>query len=294
MTGDPHIRGAHGDTADFRGAHKGVYNLLSAKNFSVNIKVEDDNFTSPYSKLRVRGSWIRATFYAIRTARTGRQLQVFFHARDPRRAIITEGCTAPYCRDAPGGRRLELADGGPPLVIENVRMTLDRKNLRLGNGQWLTSAKSTRFYPHLRKLRMDVLIKATYQERRDPVAPHGLLGQTYDRDWVGLIGRLDDYSSLDSGERTESRTGVGGEVTTRAHAEGAIEGNASDYRMASDFATAFRFSRFDSIFALPRNASALGGKQVKFPTRRRSKRRRRSPRPAPRKKDRGTQSPHQR
>mmetsp|Transcript_59220 Transcript_59220/g.162474 ORF Transcript_59220/g.162474 Transcript_59220/m.162474 type:complete len:123 (-) Transcript_59220:414-782(-) len=55
------------------------------------------------------------------------------------------------------------------------------------------------------------------------------------------------------------RRGVGGDVTTRARAEGAIEGTLDDYRVRSDFGTAFRFSRFDSSAALVRNVSALGG-----------------------------------
>ena len=49
------------------------------------------------------------------------------------------------------------------------------------------------------------------------------------------------------------------DVTTRAKAEGAIEGVLSDYRMSSEFGTAFRFSRFDAIAAPVRNVSALRG-----------------------------------
>jgi len=36
-------------------------------------------------------------------------------------------------------------------------------------------------------------------------------------------------------------------------------GTLDDYRVRSDFGTAFRFSRFDSSAALVRNVSALGG-----------------------------------
>ena len=44
-----------------------------------------------------------------------------------------------------------------------------------------------------------------------------------------------------------------------AKAEGAIEGTLEDYRMAFDFATAFRFSRFNALTAPVRNVSALRG-----------------------------------
>jgi len=266
ISGDPHIHGAHGDRADFKGADGGVYSALSARNFSLNIKIVHDNFTSPHSKLNVQGSWIRAALHAVRTARTGRRLQIFFHAKDPHRAIVTEGCTAPYCKDAPPGvgRRTVVKEGAPDLVVENVRVRLVRKTLLVANGQWLTSSHSTWYYPHPRKLRMDVAIEATYQEHLDPVAPHGLLGQTYDRDRIALHGRLDDYSRLDDGKRTVSRKSAGGTVTTRAKAEGAVEGDSEDYRVASDFATVFRFSRFDAVSAPPRNASALGGVRVRL------------------------------
>ena len=48
-------------------------------------------------------------------------------------------------------------------------------------------------------------------------------------------------------------------MTTRAKAEGAIEGVLEDYRMTSDFSTAFRFLSCDALAALVRNVSALGG-----------------------------------
>ena len=85
------------------------------------------------------------------------------------------------------------------------------------------------------------------------------LPQTYDQDKLEVNGRLDDYSHLDDGQTTTSRKGFGGSVTTRAQAEGAIEGSAEDYRMTFDFATNFRFSRFDATTAGVRNVSMLGG-----------------------------------
>jgi hypothetical protein len=85
--------------------------------------------------------------------------------------------------------------------------------------------------------------------------------QTYDRDEFAVDGRRDDYSTLDDGRRTTSRTKVGGSVTTRARAEGAIEGALEDYRRSGDFATAYRFSRFDASAPVAvRNVSSLQGK----------------------------------
>ena len=47
----------------------------------------------------------------------------------------------------------------------------------------------------------------------------------------------------------------------QAQAEGAIEGTWTDYKLASDFATDFKYSRFDSVAAKPRDVSKLSGEK---------------------------------
>ena len=97
----------------------------------------------PDSQLSVRQ--VRAAFHTIRTIKTGRVLQVFFHSKDPHRAIITEGCTAPSCNDDQGsGRRYELKEDASPFVIENVNVSLHRKTLHVATGQWSTRSRPPR------------------------------------------------------------------------------------------------------------------------------------------------------
>ena len=171
------MKGAHGEEADFKGVDHGVYNALSAKNLSFNLLVEHDTFRTTYSKLNVHGSWIRASFHTIRTV-TGRILQIFFHAKDPHKAIITEGCTAPYCRDASSrSYRYVLSEGAAPFKADNIKVELRRKKLEVTTGQWHTESESTVGAPHHGKLRMNIEVKPTYAVRYDIVAPHGLLGQ---------------------------------------------------------------------------------------------------------------------
>ncbi|EOD34872.1 hypothetical protein EMIHUDRAFT_228164 [Emiliania huxleyi CCMP1516] len=62
--------------------------------------------------------------------------------------------------------------------------------------------------------------------------PHGIVGQSFASSAV-RNGKVDVYP--DSGE-----------FTTSAMAEGAIDGSASDYEVASMFATDFAFSRFNA------------------------------------------------
>lgn len=58
----------------------------------------------------------------------------------------------------------------------------------------------------------------------------GLLGQSFDRSYCPhVVGKLDNYSQLDDGRSVEERQSVGGDVTTHAMGEGAIEGTADDY-----------------------------------------------------------------
>ena len=49
------------------------------------------------------------------------------------------------------------------------------------------------------------------------------------------------------------------ESTTSAQGEGAIEGTIHDYRVADQFATDFKFSRFDATAAKPRDVTKLTG-----------------------------------
>ena len=133
---------------------------------------------------------------------------------DPHRAIITEGCTGPYCTDGQDGkgRRHVLAENASSFIEENVKVSLQHKTLRVDTGKWVASAASTVGAPHWRKLRVNVEIRPTHAADHDPVAPHGILGQTYDRDELEVNGRHDDYSRLDDGRAAESRKGTGGHV----------------------------------------------------------------------------------
>jgi len=163
VSGDPHLKGGHGEEADFKGEHLGVYNALSARNFSLNVLVVHDSFRTPFSKLDVRGSWIRAAFHKVRTRQTGRLLQIFFHGVDPHRVVITEVCTAPTCSDGQGvARRHVLMEGKQPFHVENLKVSLQRKTLSVVNGEWHTTSESTVGAPHRGKLRVNIEIKPTH------------------------------------------------------------------------------------------------------------------------------------
>ena len=102
------------------------------------------------------------------------------------------------------------------------------------------------------QVRLDLLITLLLPEGSMDVAPHGLIGQTFDGSDGGVDGAVDPKPQL------------GEHMTTRAMAEGSIEGVWQDYVMPSPFATSFKFSRFGVTKAPPRNVTALTGRKFKY------------------------------
>merc|ERR1719482_64054 len=97
--------------------------------------------------------------------------------------------------------------------------------LTIDTGKWEVVAASLPFpnpkaHPKKALLNLKIDAKEGYDPDHDAVAPHGIIGQSYDGDGVGVDGAVDDYKA------------GGDEVTTTAMAEGAIEGEHSDYKMA--------------------------------------------------------------
>ena len=256
LTGDPHITGAHGDHADIKGADGGIYSLLSTQRLSLAVRFEHADFTTPYSKQLVHGSWVRAAFWVLRL-RSGELLRVAYDARHRGKAELEVL--------GGGGRRVSahtLGKGGAPdpyvgsafkYERGGVGVALDTKKhiLTVRDRRWLTTVEATDAKPHPKQLRMNVKISKVSGGSRmvSAVAPHGLLGQGFDGDGVPLNGRQDTYTKKPHGFS---------ELTTHAAAEGAIEGTVEDYRLPSPYATAFKYSRFDAKRAVaPRNATAM-------------------------------------
>jgi hypothetical protein len=94
---------------------------------------------------------------------------------------------------------------------------------------------------------LDVKAEPKYDADHDVVAPHGLLGQSFDGDSIAVDGAVDHVVEGQS------------EMTTAAQGEGAIEGHINDYTMKDPFATHFKFSRFDLHAAKPRDVTKLTG-----------------------------------
>ena len=260
LNGDPHILGAEGDAFSMRGEHLGIYNMLSAPNTSFNAQFKWLPFDSPYSRVKVNGTFARIASWVLRTPRTGQQVRASFLAGTPHSANVYVGQRAVTLSDAVGGPA--------NLELEGLSISLAKKTLTVTTPQWRMVAQSQVGYPHWGTLRLRLQVTALYHVCSDLSAamPHGILGQTFDCDGKAIDGRKDTYDVLDDGRLTTSRV-RGGAITTRAQAEGAIEGQVADYMVPSPFDVQFPYSRFDSTETglwvasnwLPRNLSLLTG-----------------------------------
>ena len=168
LTGDPHAIGGHGDRSDLRGEDRAIYIVLSGRNVSFAVQMEHRSFRATTSKLTVNGSWARAAYWVLRTATTDQLINVSFQAKYPRKAIVA----------VLGGDRTELLQDASPLVIDNLHLHLQRRQLYIQTGRWLMSAQSTIYYPHPHSLRLNIKIQPTYQDWLDDVAPHGEMPPT--------------------------------------------------------------------------------------------------------------------
>ena len=92
--------------------------------------------------------------------------------------------------------------------------------------------------------RLDVQIKPRVAEAAFALPPHGIIGQGWDGDGKAIDGEKDVFPTS-------------GEFTTYAQANGAIEGMPNDYKVASKYATDFKYSRFDAKSAEPRDVAKL-------------------------------------
>ena len=87
--------------------------------------------------------------------------------------------------------------------------------------------------------------------------PHGIIGQAYDGDSIGISGKVDNYTPVNNFHV----------ITTSAQAEGAIEGSHSDYKLKSAVSTNFKYSRFERAFddkCAARDMSKLRGTRVAY------------------------------
>uniref|UniRef100_A0A7S4F9R6 Uncharacterized protein n=1 Tax=Chrysotila carterae TaxID=13221 RepID=A0A7S4F9R6_CHRCT len=236
---DPHLYLPHGARADFRGAHNATFAMLSAKDVAFNVKVLGEDFN--WAKRIVHGTKMAAAYWVVRTS-TGRLIKVEYDCTSTLGGVVRET----------GQRDIYLKKVESPLTVDNVFIAMmeSKKLVVTVDGKWTLSASVSpipfgNLAANKNKKLLDIEIEPLYDADSDVVAPHGIIGQAYDGDDIGIHGKLDSRH--------------GNETTTTAQAEGAIEGLWEEYIVPSPFSTEFKYSRFDATAAKPRDVSALTG-----------------------------------
>jgi len=227
---DPHLSFGHGGKADFRGCDGCLWNFLSARDLSVNVKTEDAVFELDGSTVhgsfltevhvtsydRTRNVWANLSYWAV---------EVGDHNWGWKQ--INGTC---------GGRYVQLALNSHRQCA-HVDIKTDYASALIQVPEWELRVAARNVWNRISgpKHRLDLSMKPLLPEPDLAAWPHGIIGQSFDGDGLPVNGRQDNYS-----------TPV---VYTQAMAEGAIEGTADDYKVNYQFETAFKYSRFDATMA---------------------------------------------
>jgi hypothetical protein len=243
--GDAHFFGPHGDRTDFKGRNNTYYNVLSTNNLSANVLFVHDTYN--WRNKLVFGSWMKALAVTAVTAENKLVKAAYHCERSAAMDVHFEGEAEPT-----------VVAIGSHIILAQVKVSLsDKFVFAVSNGEWEVEAKNS-YLPYkssnAQKKRLDINLKTLSNVDQNPVAPHGLIGQAWDRDDMMVFGALDDYTTADH------------VIETKANAEGAIEGSAVDYEINAldPYSTKFKYSRFGLEYAPPRDVSLLSGK--KYPT----------------------------
>lgn len=232
--GDPHIHRADGKKTDFRGQDGKIFNMLSARNFSLGVRTVESHFMQKFGAQKVHGTHFTEAFFTIRTNATG----TLITARAD--ALVTPWVD-PISYVAISGQEkypIKLsASGRPTFTMEDVNVTaVSGSKVVVRAASWEVSLTRRLLYKPLPESKtknfLDISVRRVYKDPK-ALASHGVIGQSFDpKHRIAKDGKLDDYSK--------------DEVTTTAQAEGAIEGVYTDYMVAAPYQTTFKYSLFDA------------------------------------------------
>jgi len=229
---DPHLHLAHGGHADFRGCDGCLFNFLSARDLSLNVRTAASDF-------RLRDTLVHGTFMT--------EVHVASLFQPKQKWANVSFWVSQVGVNNWGWRMVNGTCGGNPFTLgpmarkicEQTHVHTNSSSVNISTPEWELGIRVRQVFGRVSgpQRRLDVSMTPRWPEAQLSWPPHGIVGQSFDGDGLPRSGRLDDYS--------------GAEVTTRAMAEGAIDGVAQDYRVYQPYATEFRFSRFHRIMLSP-------------------------------------------
>jgi len=247
---DPHLFFAHGGRADFRGRNGQLYNFFSMPAFSVNVRTEDATFVVRDGLLSVDGSFFTEMHIA---ALVGWNVQPAAGMQDGSSRLRSGQKWANLSFWASelgeqnwgwrlvngtcGGHKFKLGKGGYRRC-ESLEMEVDMASATFSLANWTVSVQGNKVHGWVSgpRHRLDLAFRAKGQGAARYL-PHGIVGQSFSTP-TPRFGKVDRYPAS-------------GHFVTTAMAEGAIDGVAADYEVASPFDTSFSFSRFNAVVQEP-------------------------------------------
>jgi len=232
--GDPHIHRADGHKADFRGEDGKIFNMLSARNFSLGVRTVESHFMQKYGAQKVHGSHFADAFFTMRTNETGIVVTARLSATvtpwsEPETVVAISGSEKYPIHLSYSARK--------SFAIEDVNITaISAAKVLVRGASWEVLLTRRLLYKPLPESKtknyLDLVVRRAFKDPK-ALASHGVIGQSFDpRHGIKQDGKTDDYSAS--------------EVTTTAQAEGAIEGTHTDYMLSAPFQTTFKYSLFDA------------------------------------------------
>jgi hypothetical protein len=214
--------------ADFRGRHGALYNFLSTPGLSVSARFEAALFWLHRGRLLVNGTFVTEVHV---TALVGGAKRKWANLSYWASELNENNWGWKSVNGTCGGHGFKL---GPHAErsCEELHATVDVSSATFKVGAWKIIVHGNHVYGRVDgpSHRLDVEITRLSQAERS--GAHGLIGQSFA--WtVEHNGALDQYPKH-------------GNFTTSAQAEGAIDGSAESYEVASPHATDFAYSCFYS------------------------------------------------
>ena len=216
---------AHGGHADFRGCDDCLFNFLSARDLSLNVRTTASNF-------RLRDTLVHGTFMT--------EVHVASLFEPKQKWANISFWAAQVGVNNWGWRMVNGTCGGNPFtlgplahkVCQQTHVHTNCSSVIISTPEWKIGIRVRQVFGRVSgpQHRLDVSMTPCVSEARLSWLPHGIVGQLFDGDEIARAGCLDNYS--------------GAKVTTRAVAEGAIEGVAQDYQVYMPYETEFCYSRF--------------------------------------------------
>lgn len=209
---DPHLMFAHGGTADMRGTHLGIYNIVSSHLFNMNVQFEDATFL--LKRNTIHGSFVTNAFIVtdeIKLSYEGFRKQGIAHV---------------HCDD-----KLYIIRRNKQRTCGSVKSYMNYSSLHVETPEWFVHIHPKPVFDHISgpTQRLDITIQNKIPIFNMRHTPHGLLGQSFTHE-MAVFGLTENFNE--------------NPYTTKYMAEGAIEGYAHDYLVTHAYETNFTFSRF--------------------------------------------------